>query len=641
MDENLPVPEDSEATDSKKRKVETDPLINSSKDFEMAEKKEMDEKFEKDKELFMKNYTPVNPDELKFPNTDPVFVRKTWADKPLPVEFEAKLSELLNNMKLENTMFVNVQCHGSLEKYVQTNIKNYGEKTITTISGAINEQPLFATSPDGCIGIFPAPLSAINYASGNYKNAGVGYFLNPANNNQIFNAVKTGNIDKLFQYIANRETDPEYSTYGLGVPECCPNYLLDFNPGVDTWAAFVATSEANPRNLRSLMETKDTRTRTVFVSSSTEKMEESLLNNKYRLFGETPQAIAAEIEFKKKISENDSKIFVGDFFEIIKRGFPDKTIICFFDVCSAFVPNLIGTVYDPQSNSETILTLPIDQKLNKDKFNIKDMINGDPFFIELFQQYLTACAKFKPIRIPTIYRGIRFAGLDRPTFDIEYSPIVEIALKMTKKMFDAVKISYVKCAVKDPSFRMGEMVKIQIDSELVFASKLTDKGEAISDSQPQDLDYLISLNPTDRPALAPVTCKPREVFADITQFVRNLLFKRQPGCFSMVKYTLKPGERNPIRDDDGPFASSSSASGGGGGPVFRPSFASGGPIRRPQPEERIVATNQELSPEELRLQRKGGSRKIKKNKTKIRKTKKITTRKTKKTKARRTRKSRR
>ena len=637
----------------KRPKEENIPFVKSKKDIEFEKRKE----FEQRKEKLIEKYEPLKPDELKFPDTDPVFVKKTWADKSLPVKFEENLCKLIQNMNLENVVIVDVQCHGSLEKYVQIKTEQYGDESITTVSGAVYDQPLFATTPAECIGIFPAPLSSLNYASGNYKNEGVGYFLNPDNREQIINAIKTGNIDNLFKYIASRELDPKYGTCGLGLPGCCPNYLLDFNPGVDSWAAFVATSEANERNLRSLMKEKDTRSRTLLVASSSEKMEAPLLNDTYELFGGTLEAIAAENDFKRTVKQNEGKIYVGEFFEIIKAGFPDKTIICFFDVCSAFFPNIIGNVKDPQTNKETIISFPIDQKLTKDKFNIndplnKDPLNKDPDYIQLFNQYSTACAKFKTIEIPTIYTGIRVGGLNRPTFNIEYSPIVKIALKTTKQMFDVVKQSYLKCAVEDSSFIMGEMVKIQIDAELVFAAARTDTGAATSDSQPQDVGYLSIL----KPKTSVVVCKPRGLFANVTQFVRNLLFNRQLGCNSIAKYTLKPGEMDPIRDDNDPFAFRglgliSSASGGGGGPDSNVNSSAGGggpsafrgrlipnytPIRQ-QSIETIIATNQNLSPEEIRLQRKGGSRKTKKNKTRRTKTRK--TKKNKRNNARKTRKN--
>ena len=629
-----------DTSSSNKLKRGSDSLINSSKDFELSEK------YEK----LIKNYTPVEPDELKFPNTEPVFVKKTWANKPLPLDFEENLRKLLQNMNLENIVIVDVQCHGSLEKYVQIKTEQYGNESITTISGAIYDQPLFATSPDGCIGIFPAPLSSLNYASGNYKNEGVGYFLNPGNREQIIKAIKTGNIDKLFQYIATRELDPEYRTCGIGLPGCCPNYLLDFNPGVDSWAAFVATSEANLRNLRSLMTEKDTRSRTLLVASPTEKMEASLLNDTYELFGETPEAMSAENDFKRTVKQNDGKMFVSDFFEIIKQGFPGKTIICFFDVCSAFFPNIIGKVKDTETNKETIISFPIDQKLTKDNFNMedplnKDPLNKDPDYIQLFQQYLTACAKFKPIKIPTIYTGIRVNGLDRPTFNIEYSPIVKIALKTTKQMFDVVKNSYIKCAAKDSSFTMDKMVKIEIDAESVFAATRTDEGAATSDSQPQDVRYLSIVKPTD----SVVVCKPRGVFANVTQFVRNLLFKRQLGCNSIAKYILKPGEMDPIRDDNDPFAFRglgliSSASGGGGGPVFRPSFASASGGGEPSVFRGLGLVQNpsgKQGGQNPNAPKGGSTKKNKTRRTKTRKTKKIKTKKNKRNNARKTRKTRR
>ena len=651
MDQNATSGSQASQGSLKRPNEEEIPFVESKKDIV----------FEKHKEKLTQNYTPVNPSELKFPNTDPVFVKKTWADKSLPGEFEATVRELLQNMNLENVVIVDVQCHGSLEKYVQIKTEQFNtNKTITTISGAVYDQPLFATTPDGCIGIFPAPLSSLNYASGNYKNEGVGYFLNPDNREQIITAIKTGNLDTLFEYIASRALNPEYETCGLGLPGCCPNYLLDFNPGVDSWAAFVATSEANPRNLRSLMKEKDTRSRTLLVASSTEKMEAPLLNDKYELFGGTLESIAAENNFKRTVKQNEGKIYVGEFFEIIKAGFPGKTILCFFDVCSVFFPSIIGNVKNTKTNTETIISFPIDQKLTKDKFNIndplnKDPLNKDPDYIQLFQEYLTACDKFNTIRIRTIYQGIRFAGLNRPTFIIDYSPIVNIALKTTKKMFDVVKQSYKNSAVEDPSFRMGEMVKIQIDAESVFAATRTDTGAAISDSQPEDVGYLSIVKPLD----SVVVCKPRGVFANVTQFVRNLLFKRQLGCNSISKYTLKPGEMDPIRDDNDLFAPSFSASraGGGGGPDsnVNSSAAGGGggpsafrgrlipnytPIRQ-QSIETIIATNQNLSPEEIRLQRKGGSRKTKKNKTRRTKTRKTKKNKRNNAKTRKNKKTRR
>jgi hypothetical protein len=615
--------------------------------------------FEQRKEELKKNYKPVSTNKLVSPDTDPVFVKKTWADKDLPVEFESTVRELLQNMNLENVVIVDVQCHGSLEKYVQIKTEQYGNESITTVSGAVYDQPLFATTPDGCIGIFPAPLSSLNYASGNYKNAGVGYFLNLDNREQIIKAIKTGNIDNLFKYIATRELDPEYGTCGLGLPGCCPNYLLDFNPGVDSWAAFVATSEANPRNLRSLMKEKDTRSRTLSVASPNEKMEASLLNTTYELFGETPDAIAAENTFKRTVENNDGKIYVSEFFEIIKAGFPGKTIICFFDVCSAFFPSIIGNV--KHADTESIISFPIDQKLDKDKFNINDPsntdpLNKDPDYIQLFQEYLTACAKFIPIKIPTIYTVIQFNGVNRPTFNIDYSPIVKIAFETTKNMFNVVKQSYLKCAVEDSSFIMGEMVKIQIDAELVFAAARTDTGAATSDSQPQDVGYLSIL----KPKTSVVVCKPRGLFANVTQFVRNLLFKRQLGCNSIAKYTLKPGEMDPIRDDNDPFAFRglgliSSASGGGGGPDVNSS--AGPPVvfpglglnpSYPPPGSPFVFQGfMRVPPKTLSGKQgglnpnapKGGSRKTKKNKTRRTKTRK--TKKNKRTNARQTKKTRR
>ena len=642
--------------------------------------------FEQRKEELKKNYKPVSTNKLVSPDTDPVFVKKTWADKSLPVKFESTVRELFQNMNLENVVIVDVQCHGSLEKYVQIKTEQYGDESITTVSGAVYDQPLFATTPDGCIGIFPAPLSSLNYASGNYKNAGVGYFLNPDNREEIIKAIKTGNIEQLFQYIAIRELDPEYGTCGIGLPGCCPNYLLDFNPGVDSWAAFVVTSKANKRNLDSLMVEKDTRSRRVLVASPNEKMEASLLNTTYELFGETSDAITAENNFKRTVKQNEGKIYVSEFFEIIKSGFPGKTIICFFDVCSAFFPSIIGNVKN--ADTESIISFPIDQKLDKDKFNINDPsntdpLNKDPDYIQLFQEYLTACAKFIPIKIPTIYTVIQFNGVNRPTFNIDYSPIVKIAFETTTNMFNVVKQSYKDCAVKDPLFRIGKMVQIQIDSELALASKLNDEGETTSDSQPQNVGYLSILkpNPADKPnpGDSVVVCKPRGAFANVTQFVRNLLFKRQLGCNSISKYTLESGEMDPIRDDDGPFAFrrlgfTSSASGGGGGPPFAlpslglippppggggpdvnssagPPFAFQGlglnPSYPPPSSPSVFQGFMRAPPKTLSGKQgglnpnapKGGSRKTKKNKTRRTKTRK--TKKNKRNNARKTKKTRR
>jgi len=589
--------------------------------------------FEDRKQELSKNYTEVEPSDLVSPTTDPVFVKNTWADDPIPKEFEKKIRELLQTINSDNTVIVAVQCHGGVDAYEKINTEQYGDKSITIISGVTYGQPSFATTPAGCFGIFTAPLSSLNYASGNYKNAGVGYFLDPYNHEQIVNALKTGNIDLLFKYTSNRELNPEYNTCGLGLPGCCPNYLLDFNPGVDSWAAFVATSEANQRNIRSLMAEKDTRSRILSVSNPTEKMEASLLNDTYELFGE--EAKTAETTFKQRVKENDGKMYVSEFFKIIKQGFPGKTIICFFDVCSAFFPNIVGKVKDAQTNTETIVNLPIDQKLDKDKPNMNTQLIQDPDYI-IFQEYLTACAKFKTIRFPTIYRGIRFGSLDKPTYMIEYSPIVKIAFETTKKMFDVVKKSYEKCSVKDTSFIISKTVKTEIDAEIVFAAKQTDTGSYNSDSQPQDVvPYLIDLKPV-------VVCKPTGVFSNVAQFIRNF-FKKQPGCNNIFKYTLKPGEKDPIVDDIGPsfppedgigsgsiqgsssIGSSSSAAGGGGGS----SIIGLGLVTNPSVHPTFSGKAGGSSIFSMDEGGKGGSRRRPKNKPKNRKTKNKKQRKTK------------
>jgi hypothetical protein len=617
-----------------------------------------DEDFKKRITELSEKYTEVDPSLLVSPTTDPVFVKKTWADKKNPDTegFETNLRKLLQSMNLknlENIVIVDAQCHGGMEVYQEIKKEQYNNKSITTMSGKTFGEPSYAHTPDSCFGCYVAPLGGLNYISGNYENSGVGFFLNPANLGIITEAIRTGNLHKLFKYTYNREPITKYNSYEVGLPGCCPNYLLDFVPGVNSWAAFVATSQANKRNLKSLMKVKaDARSRRILVSSSTEKMEAPFLNDTYQLFGDTQDALDAEKRFKDQIKKNNGKMYVREFFEIIKDGFPGKTIICFFDICSAFFPNIVGRVENATTKNVTVVNLPIDQKLNKDNFNIDNLSTQDPNYI-IFQEYLKACAKFKPIRFTTTYDLITLGKMNKPTYDIEYSPILKEMLEKEKKKFDLLKQFYVNCCVSDPSFTMGEMreLEVKIDTELVFAAKPTDEGGHSSNSQAQDVTYLYGLTPIVH--VAPVVvCKPRGVISNVLEFISNLLFKKQPGCNNIFKYTLKPGEADPIMDDIDPFPvkngggsdsiqsslindSSSSAAGGGGGdmgigvgsvtnqsvsvpPIFSGKAGGGS----------VVSMDEET---------KGGSRRRPKNKPKNRKTKKNKNKKQRKTKNRKNR----
>jgi hypothetical protein len=582
---------------------------------------------EKKTQLLSKDYTEVNPDLLVSPDTNPVFTKIfNWSNKPFPEEYKDRIKAFFQNMNPENAVIAVVQGHAKDDECVKIETTEHGDKTITTITGTtFDGEPAVASTEDDVIIIFSAPFTTLNLTSSNFNNKVVGNLLEPENHETIVNAVKTGNADSLFEYISydrDRQIKEEYKKCIIGLPGCCPNFLLDFYVKKDpeeranaSWAAFVATSEAPPRNVKSLMSPRlDKRARNMPVANPVgTKIETSLLNDKYKFFGNTPQAIAAETEFKAMIHENDGEIYIQDFIKNIKKAFPGKKIICFIDTCSQYNLNIVGKVKVKNEDDEddedkyAIVSLLVDQKIDKDKMNTPNLIS--PEYGPIFQKYLKACSQFNPIRIPTIYNQLQQLRLQNsgippikpirsihPVYNIDYSPIVKLGFESTIKMLNAIRNCYLECAIEDPDFSMGQMDKIQIkiDSELAVASQLNDEGQATTDSQvtlsqnyTTDLPLYSWTEPMESSEQGGV-CVSTRVFANVANFVRNL-FKREPRCNNpLVTYTLQPGEMDPIKDEDGPFVSFSASGGGGGGGggggrVFRPSFNSsaGAPFALP------------------------------------------------------------
>ena len=574
-------------------------------------------------EMVDKGYIPVNRDMLKDPETHIAYTKiENWVDDPFPEKNKKATRDLCQSMydNPGNVVIVYVQCHGNFVKSIKCETTNFPSgNTITTITGTkIKDYKLIAPIPENMFVCYTSPMATQNLSENNYDNKVVGAILDPNNRAKIIEAVVTGNVDNLFEWESEIAILPEYRECVVGCGGVCPNTLLSFRVETDPeqqatvrWRSLIATSEAPERNIRSLMPvSSETKTRNVTLANrSPIEGADPQIDKEYVMLNEIYDLVdKGNSEQNKSIMElikkNDYDIYTDTLLQKLVKTFgTEKKIIVFLDVCSDFTTEFVYEIDD------RLVRIPLDKKDDKNKDN---MINEDnKSYKQAHGEYFKASEIFKPNEKSTIYSNLTISGPAsslRPVYKISYSPIVDITTRAIIRAFKAVRKNYIDNCVKKP-FIMGQMPKITImyipNSDIV--EEQNEYGHYDSPSQ-TDIGYLTSENKNiligevDMLASSASVssssssggeaekevCKPSWV-STLKEFIMTNLYKKNTGCKNWVEYRLKPGEINPIRDDDSPFVSN-----GGGGSLASIMYS------RP----------------------KGGSRRRSKNKPKNRKTKK-------------------
>jgi hypothetical protein len=463
-------------------------------------------------ELKAKGYIQVEPDLLQDPN-DIVGVKiHNWATEPFPKPNIDATKALLQSMYDDpaNTLKLILECHNGFEESFKANT----DGLITTITGAkTNNNRAFITIPDNIVVIYTSPQETLNSSLSNLNNEVVGTILDKTYHEKIVKAVATGNVDKLFNWEVQSQSNeilPENKKciIGCGVS---PNSKLSFmvdDPGKPVgWRSGIFSSDVPDRNRRSLRPaSSETPSRhTIPLASKTSIGNLSIghdplqytLNHEFQLLGSTADAIKTENKLLKYLNENNGDIMLVDFLKEIKPVIGNRKCIIFIDACSAFDFNCVS------NSPRGIVNIPIDKKDDKNLYNYAQFLvesngNPDPDIKEAYDQYFEASDKFKLNIKSTVFKNLSLYDNHsplRPIYDIRYSPIVGLATRCIIGAFDAIRKNYLDNCVKPREpFDMGTMPKLKLFYEIHSAV-----GE-----QPNDDELLVSHTQTEQDYLSTI-----------------------------------------------------------------------------------------------------------------------------------------
>ena len=406
-----------------------------------------------------------------------------------------------------DTMELYFQGHGTTPLGFKTDIKSniHGTYTVKIENSNLPKAssnkytPNFIEVPPNVVIVNTAPFGAVSDANGNLANAILGKIL--ANKEDIIELIKTGKIDKMFEYEIFQHTRPvksEYMKPTISPPGCIvPNMQLNIisDPDKPIWASgFVDVDlvKANPRLSRAFNNDRVematiTKTSAAPFLNITESGLQFLEPNFNREFLDIIDGeVETDRDGKNKWS-GSGNFYLQELLDLLFKMYPGKKIVLFLDCCYP-----LDTTQIKKQSDGTKTAVYVSEKVEKDLDILQD--SGLSSIEQKLLSYpIDELQYFKKETIPTyyIYRNRRL-------YDITYNPVHIILFKELQKLLDKNYAFYLDCVKGNIGSRRATMppIKILISATESVIQELEDDDAFTSDTQPLDLDYLTGLQPS-------------------------------------------------------------------------------------------------------------------------------------------------